>query len=187
MNFGERIVVFWFGAPGSAESLRRPDQWFKADTEFDREIRDSFGADYEAAAAGRHADLAATADGSLALIVLLDQFPRNMFRGSAKAFATDATALDLARGSVERGFDRGMPPERRQFLYMPYQHTEDLAIQHRSIELFTDLNYMTCLDHAIQHRDIIARFGRFPHRNAALGRTSTAEEIDFLKQPGSSF
>lgn len=187
VNSTERLLTFWFGAPGSPEAARRPDQWFKADTAFDRRIRELFLADYEAAAAGGLTDMASTADGSLALTILLDQVPRNIFRGTARAFSTDTAALDLSRRSIARGFDRGLPPVRRQFLYLPYQHSECLADQDRSVALFRDLNYRDGLDYAIRHRDIIARFGRFPHRNAALGRSSTPEEIAFLKQPESSF
>lgn len=187
MNLTNRVLSFWFAKPDSSESESRPDQWFKVDSDFDREIRDLFLDDYEAAAAGGMSDMAESADGSLALTILLDQFPRNIFRGDPRAFATGAAALDVSRRSIERGFDLGMPPEKRQFLYLPYQHCESLSYQERSVELFGRLNYRDCLEFAVRHRDIIARFGRFPHRNAMLGRKSTAEELEFLKQPGSSF
>ena len=123
----------------------------------------------------------------MALVILLDQFPRNLFRGQARAFAGDARALALAKRAVAAGLDEAMPRAHRLFLYMPFEHSEDLADQETCIERMTALGSAGYLDYARRHRDIIARFGRFPHRNAALGRDSTAEEIAFLKEPGSSF
>ncbi len=145
----------------------------------------------ERAAAGRCADWALEAEPCLALILLLDQLPRNLFRGSAKAFATDAQAREAARAALARGFDRSLPASWRQFIYLPFEHSEDLADQDLSVKLATalarDPAFARALDYAERHRAIIARFGRFPHRNAALGRVSTAEEEAFLKEPGSSF
>jgi uncharacterized protein (DUF924 family) len=123
---------------------------------------------------------------SLALIVVLDQFPRNMFRGTARAFASDALALAAARSALERSFDRLLSREERTFVYLPFEHAEDLAAQRRSLALFRALD-PDDMEYARRHYEIIARFGRFPHRNAILGRESTPEEADFLKQPGSSF
>jgi len=128
-----------------------------------------------------------SAEGFLAAILVLDQFPRNMFRGSAQAFATDAQALALSKRAIAEGLDMKLPPEKRCFVYIPFQHSEDLADQRRSLELFTALGNPENLDFAKRHEEIIARFGRFPHRNASLGRATTPEEEAFLKQPGSSF
>jgi uncharacterized protein (DUF924 family) len=123
---------------------------------------------------------------SLALIVVLDQFPRNMFRGGARAFSSDAPALDAARSAVERSFDRLLSRHERTFIYLPFEHAEDLETQRRSLALF-QAGDPDNIGIARRHYEIVARFGRFPHRNAALGRESTPEEIEFLKQPGSSF
>ena len=127
------------------------------------------------------------APGTYALAILLDQFPRNMFRGRAKAFATDAKARAVAAAAISKGFDRALPVVERRFLYLPFEHSEFLADQERAISLFAGLGDALSLDYAIRHRAIIARFGRFPHRNGALGRASTMAEIAFLAQPGSSF
>lgn len=124
---------------------------------------------------------------ALAGIIALDQFPRNMFRSSPRAFASDAAALSLAERAIERRFDRRLAVAERKFLYMPFQHAEDRAVQTRSVELFAALGDPGTLDYARRHRAIIDRFGRFPHRNAVLGRPTTAEEAEFLSQPGSSF
>ena len=118
--------------------------------------------------------------------MVLDQFPRNLFRGTARAFSSDSMALAAARGAVARGFDRLLSPAERTFVYMPYEHAEDLAAQHRSLALFHALD-PNDMEYAKRHYEIIARFGRFPHRNAILGRESTPDEIEFLKRPGSSF
>ena len=120
-------------------------------------------------------------------IIVLDQFPRNMFRGTARSFATDRKAVEVARGAVARGFDESFDKDGRAFLYLPFEHSEELADQERAVELFTPLGDPEYTHYAVAHRDIIARYGRFPHRNALLGRTSTAEEEEFLRQPGSSF
>ena len=127
----------------------------------------------------------------VALVVVLDQFSRNLYRGAARAFAQDAHARECAREALARGDERGLLPVERQFLYMPLEHSEDLADQERCVELMRSLEAYEptrgLTEWAIRHRDIVARFGRFPHRNAALGRASTPEEIEFLKQPGSGF
>ena len=179
------VLRFWFrGDP-------RDKRWFEKDPGFDLELRRRFLGLYEdAAAGGRAAWLDAAAD-CLALIVLLDQFPRNMFRGTARAFATDPLALRAARHALERGYERTMLPEEKLFVYLPFLHSESLADQERACELCRPLERFEQTHdahrYALAHRDIIARFGRFPHRNAILGRTSTPEEIEFLKGPGSSF
>jgi uncharacterized protein (DUF924 family) len=174
-----RILDFWFASEGL---------WFAKDDAFDETIRQRFAADHERAAAGGLADWRETPDGCLALIVLLDQFSRNMFRGTARAFATDALALGIAETAVERGFDQAVAPERRPFVYMPFMHSEDIEPQSRCVELFAAMGGNSKgLEYAIKHREIIERFGRFPHRNEILGRTTTTEETAFLETPGSSF
>jgi uncharacterized protein (DUF924 family) len=185
----EEIVDFWFGTGTERGSARKA--WFVKDAVFDESIRARFLGLYEQAAAGRLAAWREHAAECLALVVLLDQFPRNMFRDSARAFAADALALDAARYAVARGYDRGMPPVERQFLYLPLEHSEAIDDQLRACELMRRLQEFpqTADAHlwAQKHLEIIRRFGRFPHRNAALGRVSSAEEQEFLKQPGSSF
>jgi uncharacterized protein (DUF924 family) len=183
----ERILSFWFGAGWpSGEALPRRI-WFEPTPAFDADIARSFGNEVERAAAGEFAELTGSAEGCLTLAILLDQFPRNLFRGTAKAFAADTRARTVARHALERGFDLTLPPVMRLFLYLPFEHSEELADQQRSVALFETLGDAGWLDYAVRHRDIIARFGRFPHRNAALGRTTTAEEAAFLKTPNSSF
>jgi uncharacterized protein (DUF924 family) len=183
------ILDFWFG-PGVERGTPRT-AWFDKDAAFDDSIRARFLAVYEEAAAGRLAAWREHSAQCLALVVLLDQFPRNMFRDSARAFAADALALEAARYAVARGYDRDMLPVERQFLYLPFEHSEALEDQLRACELMRQLREFpqTAGAHlwALKHLDIVRRFGRFPHRNAALGRASTAEEEEFLKQPGSSF
>ncbi len=174
-----RILDFWFASEGL---------WFKKDDAFDESIRQRFAADYEKAAAGELADWRETPDGCLALIVLLDQVPRNMFRGDARSFATDALAIEVTEMAVESGFDQVLPAARRRLFYIPLMHAEDIDHQRRCVDLFAALeNDSNGLEYAIKHMEIIERFGRFPHRNEVLGRQSTSEEIAFLGTPGSSF
>ena len=183
------VLEFWFGPPEVYGQRRKG--WFEKSPAFDLEVRSRFGGLREELAAGRYAEWLAEPDPCLARIVVLDQFPRNMYRGSAKAFATDALALQAARQALERRYDRAMRPVERLFLYMPFEHSESLADQERACELMAPLAQFPETDdvyrYALAHRDIIARFGRFPHRNAALGRASTPAEIEFLRQPGSAF
>ena len=178
-----QVLGFWFD--------RDRKDWFAKDPEFDAEIGRRFLALYEQAARGALAHWQSEARGSLALIVVLDQFPRNMFRGTAKAFATDPLALAAARQAIESGHDLGLSPSERMFAYLPFEHSESLADQERCIELMQALaafpETSDIPEWARKHRDVIARFGRFPHRNAALGRASTPEELEYLKQPGSGF
>jgi uncharacterized protein (DUF924 family) len=180
------VLDFWFGAPSSRERGQPRKAWFRKSEPFDAEIRHRFLATWERAARGEVERWQATPLASLALVVVLDQFPRNMFRGTARSFASDSQALAAARGTIERKFDRLLSPVERSFVYLPFVHAEDLAAQHRSLALFDGLDPED-MRSARRHYEIIERFGRFPHRNAALGRESTAEEIEFLKQPGSSF
>ena len=181
------VLSFWFGPQRGA----RRKQWFEKSDAFDREVRERFLSAHEAGAAGRFAGWREQPLDCLALIVLLDQFPRNMFRGTPRAFATDALALDAAHHALERGHDRSLLPVERLFAYLPFEHSESLADQIRACELTKPLEAFTetadTYRYAVAHREIIERFGRFPHRNALLGRESTPEELEFLKQPGSSF
>ncbi len=187
----QAVLDFWFGAPGSPEHGRPRDAWFRKSAAFDREVRVGFIATYERAARLELAHWDESARALLALIIVLDQFPRNLYRGDARMFATDGLALADARRMVTRGWDAQLAPVGRWFVYMPYEHAEDLGVQERSLELFgklaADHGYAEALEWARKHHAVIARFGRFPHRNALLGRTSTPEESEFLKQPGASF
>lgn len=186
-----QVLDFWFGT-GDAVDRR----WFAGRDAFDREIVERFGATIDAAIAGTLDHWAATRDGALALVVVLDQFTRNAHRGTPRAFAGDAKALALAQRLIDAGDDRRLPPLARWFVYMPFEHAEDLAAQQRSVALFEALAAEAgphrealagALDHARRHRDVIVRFRRFPHRNAILGRADTADEVAFLRQPGSRF
>jgi uncharacterized protein (DUF924 family) len=176
----DAILRYWF------EELS-PKNWFKVDEARDAEIERRFRRTYEELTAGVPQSWLAEPEGYLAAILVLDQFPRNMFRGTPRAFATDDVALTLAKRAIAQGKDMLVPPERRAFIYLPFQHAEDEADQARSVELFTALGNQLNLDFALRHKEIIDRFGRFPHRNKILGRKSTDKEQEFLKQPGSSF
>jgi uncharacterized protein (DUF924 family) len=170
------VIAFWTEAG--------PDRWFKKDDGFDAEIRRRFLATHEAAADGKLASWEASAEGALALLILLDQFPRNMFRGSARAFATDAQARAITAAALLRGFDAQVPANLRGFFYLPFEHSEDMADQERGLALYKAAGDADGLKWAQIHADIIRRFGRFPHRNAVLGRTTTAEEHAFLDDGG---
>jgi len=174
----DEVLEFWF---------THSDRWWDKDAAFDAEIRQRFGELHAEVSRGEHEDWRATPRGALAYVIVLDQFSRNMFRGTPGAFASDPQALAAARDALARGVDQSLTPEERSFLYMPLMHSEDLADQERCVELFRALGNAYSLGFAEQHRDIIARFGRFPHRNAILGRASSPEELAFLTQPGSSF
>lgn len=185
------LVDFWFGPPISAERSEQRAVWFKVDPEFDGELRRRFLPLQKRAASGACAEWALEAEPCLALILLLDQLPRNLHRGAAEAFATDAMARAAAQTALSRGFDRSLPASWRQFIYLPFEHSENLADQERSVTLFAALAqepaFADSLGYAKRHHAIIARFGRFPHRNQALGRISSAAEEQFLKEPNSSF
>ncbi len=170
------IVAFWRDAG--------PERWFAPDDDFDRLITSRFLALHEAAARGERAAFEDTAQGALALLVLLDQFPRNMFRGSARAFATDALARAVADRAIARGFDAATDATMRPFFYLPFMHSEALADQDRCVALYAALADQGQLGYALEHRDIIATFGRFPHRNRTLGRDMTAAERKFLDDGG---
>jgi uncharacterized protein (DUF924 family) len=186
------VLDFWFGRPGEAHHLKPRELWFRKDGAFDALCTQRFGALIDAALRGELQGWAAQPLSALAQIVVLDQLPRNTRRGTAGMFAGDAQALATARTLVERGDDRHLAGVQRQFVYLPFEHSEVLADQLESMRLFGQLQgdepaLEGLLEWARRHHDIVARFGRFPHRNAALGRESSAEEIEFLKQPGSGF
>ena len=173
------VLRFWF-------EEAKPEQWFEKDDAFDRAIRSRFGALHAEVAAMDDTACLGDAETALAAAIVLDQFSRNIFRDTPAAFAADGKALRLAAGAVARGFDQRVPVERRQFFYLPFEHAEDAGAQARSVALFAPLG----ADYgrwAEAHKVIIDRFGRFPHRNAILGRVSTPEEIEFLAGPDSSF
>jgi uncharacterized protein (DUF924 family) len=176
----EDVLAFWFSAEVQPK-------WYEKDDAFDAICRERFGAASEAAIAGALDAWTATPEGALALVILLDQIPRNVHRGTPRAFSGDDKALATAKAAIAKGFDTALPSDRRNFLYMPFQHSERLEDQERGMELFAANDVADGLKYMTAHRDIIARFGRFPHRNAILGRASTPEELDFLQQPGSSF
>ena len=185
------ILDFWFGAPGSAEHGRPRQFWFSKSDATDALIRERFGAAVDAALSGGLDPWADDdARSALALVLLLDQFTRNIFRDTARAFAGDAAALAVARRLVGDGRHRRLAPVERWFAYLPFEHSEAIDDQHESLRLFGELadeGMTEPLAWARKHYEIIARFGRYPHRNEALGRASTAEEIEFLRQPGSGF
>lgn len=170
------VIHFWRDAG--------PGRWFTKDEAFDRAIRARFLATHESAARNELATWEETPEGALALVVLLDQFPRNMFRDSARAFATDPLARAVADRALARGFDRATDAALRVFFYLPFMHSEASADQDRSVRLYEALGNLEQLKYAMIHRDIVAKFGRFPHRNCALGRDTTTAEQDFLEAGG---
>jgi uncharacterized protein (DUF924 family) len=172
----EAVLAFWRAAG--------PDRWFKKDTAFDEEIRRLFLETYEAAATGQLAEWESTAEGAFALLIVLDQFPRNMFRGSARIYAADSLARDVADRAIKRGFDQPFSARERTFFYLPFSHSENPADQERCVALSRAHSDAETLKWAEHHADIIRRFGRFPHRNAILGRATTADEQAFLDSGG---
>jgi len=186
-NIITQILNFWFGDPTSPDYGQSKSFWFNSTPEIDHKIKDTFGKTYERALKGKLEDWKNTPEGTLALILLFDQFPRNMFRGTPQAFAMDGKALEVSKKSLKIGFDQECPVFQRKFMYLPFMHSENIEDQIKSVELFEELGEASGLDYAKRHYDIIAHFGRFPHRNAILNRQSTHDEIEFLKEPGSSF
>ncbi|MBI1243738.1 MAG: DUF924 family protein [Alphaproteobacteria bacterium] len=184
------ILEFWFSGGDPAKDGFRA-LWFEKDDAFDGECRSRFAGLAAQAAAGELDRWGQTAEGGLALLVLLDQIPRNIHRGTPQAFASDPTALSLARRMVARGFDRELPMPHRLFAYLPFTHAEDIAAQDECVRLVSSLPETAwraqAVKSAVAHRDVIAKFGRFPHRNAALGRDSTQAEREYLAQPGAGF
>ncbi|MBE9052828.1 DUF924 domain-containing protein [Nostocales cyanobacterium LEGE 11386] len=191
MSQAKTILEFWFGDPEAPDYGKPRAVWFTEKSEFDQELRNQFLPDYQKAAAGYLDDWIDAAETCLALILLLDQFPRNMFRGTPEAFATDWEALSAAQHAVVQGYDRQFLPVQRWFIYLPFEHSENLAHQHQCVKLFQQLSHdpdsAKAIEYSFRHQEIIARFGRFPHRNSILGRTSTPEEKEFLQQLGSIF
>ena len=186
------VLDYWFGAPGDAEHGQHRALWFQKRASTDTAIRERFGALVEAALAGGLTDWDATPEGTLARILLLDQFTRNIYRDTARAFSGDALALAAAEALCAHGEDQQLMPVARVFAWLPFEHAEDLAQQDRAVALFATLRdgsagFDSTYDYALRHREVIARFGRFPHRNGLLGRTDTAEEAAFLATPGSGF
>lgn len=195
----EAVLDFWFGAPGSAAEVaaRQRPLWFAKSAANDQIVTARFAETLVAAGQGELDSWAASPGGRLALIVVLDQFPHHIHRGHGQSFAYDARSLALALEMIERGDDVQLAPIERVFVYLPLEHAESLGIQDRSVALYEKLAneaaaaerqlFEGFLDYARKHRDVVVRFGRFPHRNELLGRPSTPEEIEFLKQPGSRF
>lgn len=183
------VLHFWFGK--DAEYAKRHRRWFDKDSALDAQVTERFGSLHEEMLAGKHRDWLEEPRPCLARIIVLDQFPRHIHRGTARAFSSDALALEAAKHLVGKGWDMALLPVERMFAYLPFQHSESLTDQERACKLCEALKaFPKVADsyrYAVAHRDIIGRFGRFPHRNAALGRASTPEEIAFLKEPGSGF
>jgi len=180
MTHPGEVLRFWF-------EEATPAEWFRKDPAFDARIRERFLAVRGAASRAELHAWRDSHDGRLAEILVLDQFSRNLFRDSPLAFAADPLALGLAQEAVRAGAGRALEPRRRAFLYLPYMHSESLAIHDVALELFAEPGLESNLDFERRHRDVIVRFGRYPHRNAALGRSSTPEELEWLAQPGSGF
>jgi uncharacterized protein (DUF924 family) len=174
------VLGFWFG------TLTRAD-WFAKSDELDRTLAQCFAATYDAVSVAPLANLLTSANEALAAVIVLDQIPRNIFRGTPRAFAADARARDLTRAAIAAGHDLSLGLHERLFLYLPLEHSEVMADQDSAVDLISALGDAEYTRYAIAHRAIIVRFGRFPHRNAILGRASTPEETAFLEQPGSSF
>jgi uncharacterized protein (DUF924 family) len=193
------IVEFWFGdALASAERAKlRAKLWFSKNDEFDREIESRFGALPESAARGELDEWRGQAGSALALVLIVDQFPRNLFRGSSRSFEFDPLAREVALEAISRDFDKLLHPLQSSFLYLPLEHAEEIELQERSVQLFEQLFarapmdlhdlFGSFADYARRHRDIVRRFGRFPHRNGVLGRPSTPEEVAYLESGGDRF
>ncbi len=190
-SLSDHILLFWFGRPDSEGQYSSREAWWQKDPAFDEEIRSRYLTPYGCAVTGELDAMAHTAGGALSLILLLDQFPRNMFRGKPACYASDELARTIATQALDAGFDQTMPAVWRLFIYLPFEHSENLADQDLSVSLFQSLPNMPGREKTIasahRHREIVARFGRFPHRNEILGRVTTPEEKEFLKQPNSSF
>lgn len=178
----DEILKFWF-----EEST--PQQWFQKNEDFDKAITSRFQHDYDSAVQGQYDDWRDTAKGCLALIILLDQFPRNMFRDTPKAFASDTKALDIAKHAIAQKFDEGLSVDEKTFMYLPFEHSENIDDQKTSLNLFkpTESDNPIYYDYAKKHYDVIKEFGRFPHRNKILGRVNTPKEEEYLAKPDSGF
>ena len=183
MNIIEQLLTFWFGTANVNYQVEKREVWFKATSEFDAEIYKNFKSSYEEAACDKLDYLVKDTSGCLTLILLLDQIPRNLFRNSSKAYATDNKAKSIAQIGITSGYDRKMSPWHRVFFYLPFEHSEILADQNYSVQLFESLGLKTSLEAARDHQQIIKQFGRFPYRNKALGRLSTQQEEEYLLDP----
>ena len=185
MHRAEDVLEYWFGSPSSPEFGDRDNRWFRGGPAFDVELREKYLGLYEQAWNGELDHLRDNWRGCLALILLFDQFSRNMFRGTPRAFAADPRALALAEHAIEQGFDKDRLPTELTFFYLPFEHSENLENQHRSVALRSALpehdHTAEAIEHAVRHKEVFERFGRYPHRNAVLGRISTEDEIEFLK------
>lgn len=181
-DFQKDIIDFWF-------IETQPQQWFQVNEDFDRLVIERFSEPYEMAARGEFDEWQNNADGTLALCIILDQMPRNMFRGTPKAFETDKKALVAAKYALSKGLDQVLSVQKRRFLYLPFEHSENINDQRRSVELFEKMKEDDPLgyDYALRHLKIIEDFGRFPHRNEILNRDNTPEEADYLAQPNAGF
>lgn len=196
--FVPSVLEFWFGSsdPG-AQVKGRMDLWFGADEATDAKVREQYGSLHAAACRGEADNMVQTPGGRLAFILLIDQFSRNIYRGSHRAFAQDRRALHAALDGIDAGVDKSFGMHQRAFMYLPLEHAEDRHLQQRSVELFTALRdgspknmramAETYLDHAIAHQKVIEEFGRFPHRNSMLSRTTTSDEFNYLRKPGAGF
>jgi uncharacterized protein (DUF924 family) len=186
----QAVLDYWFG-DGSDPARRQRELWFAGSARVDADVRRRFLPEVESAERGELDHWRQAPEACLALIVLLDQFPLMIFRGQARGYRDGNLALPVARHLVEHGFDASYTPSQRLFAYLPFEHSEDLADQERALALFGKMRHLpgiaSAYDYAVKHWEVVERFGRFPHRNEALGRTSTPEEIKFLKTPGARF
>ncbi|MEA5580257.1 DUF924 family protein [Nodularia harveyana UHCC-0300] len=191
MSQVKTILEFWFGHPDAPDYGKPKADWFTENAEFDQEIRNQFLSDYQKVAGGYLEGWIDAPESCLALILLLDQFPRNMFRGQPEAFATDWEAVSAAEHAVVKGYDSQLLPVQRWFIYLPFEHSENLSHQRQCVQLFQQLshdpNSAKAIENSLSHQAIIQRFGRFPHRNSILGRNSTKSEKEFLQKPSSWF
>ena len=176
----QRVLDFWFNDI-------EPNQWFEKNIDFDNRIKERFGLLHQQAIQGELSAWRDSPKGALAEIIVLDQFSRNIFRDQPESFAADPMALALAQVAISKGFDQELSLSERSFLYMPYMHSESAVIHEEAVTLFRDLGIVNNLDFELKHKKIVDRFGRYPHRNAILGRQSSAEELAFLEEPNSSF
>lgn len=181
-NSSDDILAFWFDEI-------QPQQWFQVNADFDATIKERFEGMYHAARDGLCEDWGNSPEGTLALCIILDQFPRNMYRGTPEAFATDKQALLIAKKALSKGFDQVLSPAKRRFLYLPYEHSENINDQHKCVELFEAMKDDDPLgyEYAVKHLKVIEQYNRFPHRNSILGRDNTPEEETYLAQPGAGF
>jgi uncharacterized protein (DUF924 family) len=197
MTRADELLQFWFGEEFEKDPFRNSSYWFEKNPAFDLEIKTRFEREIDAAMEGQLEDWKRDAKGRLAFIILLDQFSRNIYRGTPRMFSQDAVALEVTLEGIRIGADRLLHPIQRTFFYLPFVHSEDLKMQEKALEIYSQLlkeadeKFKKALSekyqYAARHQEIIRRFGRFPHRNTILGRPSTADEIEFLKEPGSSF